>query len=155
MDHSKLLEQYEYNQVTGEFVYLKNESGRTPIGSIAGSIGSDGYYLIYSQGKQHRRGRLAFFYMNKRWPDPEIDHIDRNPLNDSWINLREATSTEQKINMNIRKDNTSGVKGVSYDSTRELWDAYIFINRKKNRLGSFVEKEDAIAARKAAETQYY
>ena len=55
----------------------------------------------------------------------------------------------------INNNNTSGVRGVSYRKNRGKWRAYIKIKRKNIHLGNFDTKEDAIAARKAAEEKWF
>ncbi len=54
-------------------------------------------------------------------------------------------------NRKINRNNTSGVKGVSYRKGRGKWRAYIKIKRKDISLRNFNTKEEAIVARKAAE----
>jgi len=58
-------------------------------------------------------------------------------------------------NIRIRRDNTSGVRGVSWSSRKQKWRAEIKINRKHIYLGAFKRQEDAIAARQAAELKYF
>jgi len=41
-----------------------------------------------------------------------VDHIDRNKINNMFNNLRWCTISENNRNTGIRKDNTSGCKGV-------------------------------------------
>lgn len=52
-------------------------------------------------------------------------------------------------------NNTSGVKGVSWNKEKEAWDAYIGIHGKRIRLGRYENFEDAVKARKRAEEEYY
>lgn len=52
-----------------------------------------------------------------------------------------------------RKDNTSGVKGVSYNGKK--WIARITVQHHSVYLGSFQDIESAIAARKAGEEKYF
>lgn len=88
--------------------------------------------------------------------DYSLDRIDNDlgyfKENCRWV--KDETGI-QAINQRAKSNNTSGVTGVSWDKTHSLWVAYIQINRKFNRLGYFKNKEDAVAARKAAEEKYY
>ena len=54
-----------------------------------------------------------------------------------------------------RKNNTSGVTGVWYDSSDRLWTAEIMFKRQKIVVGRYSNKEDAINARKKAEDRIF
>ena len=56
---------------------------------------------------------------------------------------------------NIPKNNTSGCAGVSFDKHTRKWAAYIMLRRKKIHLGRYDNIEDAIHARKKAESKYF
>lgn len=43
-------------------------------------------------------------------------------------------------------NNSSGIKGVSWDKTRNKWKAFVRINGKTKNLGRFLSKEEAYAA---------
>lgn len=49
------------------------------------------------------------------------------------------------------KNNTSGVRGITYDRTTQKWQAQIVFKGKTYKLGRYIDKEDAIRARKMAE----
>lgn len=53
------------------------------------------------------------------------------------------------------KNNKSGVKGVCFNSKKNKWRAEIGYKGEKFFLGEFVDKEDAIKARKEAEGKYH
>lgn len=133
----------EYNPDTGVWNWCisKGSSNRKP-GDIAGYIHPKGYRIIKIDGKNYLSGRLAWFYMTGNWPFPEIDHIDRNPSNDKWSNLREASRVQQNINRDSY--NKLGVKGVEKIGNR--YRASIKINGKNVRLGSFITLDAAIEA---------
>lgn len=83
------------------------------------------------------------------------DHIDRNPLNNQKSNFRKATNSQQSINRNKLKSNTSGFTGVSWREREKKWCAYVQINGKTKSLGYYNNKQDAIKARLNAEVKYY
>ena len=58
------------------------------------------------------------------------------------------------MNTNKRIDNSSGVKGVNWNKSKERWQAYITIDKKYIYLGTFKNKDDAIKARNEAEEKY-
>jgi hypothetical protein len=85
----------------------------------------------------------------------ETDHRNRNQLDNRRENLRFATSFQNKINRGMNKNNTSGVKGVSFNKDYSKWEASIGLNYKKILLGYFDSLELAIEARKLGEEKYY
>ena len=85
----------------------------------------------------------------------EIDHIDRNGLNNSRENLRFVTSSQNNMNQKVRNDNTSGHKGISWCPDREKYQVYINIDRKRKSLGRYKTLEEAIYVRDQAVKSYY
>ena len=57
--------------------------------------------------------------------DLEVDHIYHNLLDNRKSKLRIATSSQQKMNTKLRKDNTSGHRGIYFDSDREKWAVHL------------------------------
>lgn len=51
--------------------------------------------------------------------------------------------------------NTSGVKGVSWCKSRNVWESYINVHSKRIHLGRFSRFEDAVKARRDAEEKYH
>jgi len=85
----------------------------------------------------------------------EVDHIDRNKLNNRKKNLRIVTHKQNIQNSRLSKNNTSGYNGVWWNKRDKCWATEIRgKNSKKIHLGSFKRLEDAIAARKQAEIDY-
>lgn len=87
--------------------------------------------------------------------DEIIDHINHNKLDNRKCNLRKCTRGQNNINIGKRINNTSGYTGVFYKKDRQKWGARININGEKHSLGCYINKEDAIKARKQAEEMYF
>lgn len=69
--------------------------------------------------------------------------------------IKEGTNL-QVIDRDIPiKTNTSGVTGVKFDKTRQKWYAEIEFKGKKHYLGRYINKEDAVNARKEAEEKFF
>lgn len=138
----------KYDKYTGIFTWLINIK-KIKFGDIAGSITKNGYTQIMIDGKNYKAHRLAWLYVLGKWPENDIDHKDRNKSNNIWENLRDVTRSLNMLNTGLRIDNTSGVTGVSYVTSRKMWQAdYCGI-----RLGIFDSKEEAIRSRKLAEIE--
>lgn len=83
------------------------------------------------------------------------DHIDRNPFNNRRNNLRESTRAENSRNHHKPANSSSGVAGVSFNNQLKKWDAYIWVSNKKQRIGSYELKDEAIKARLEQEKNIY
>jgi hypothetical protein len=77
----------------------------------------------------------------------EGEHIDCDGLNNRRSNLRIANRSENNCNRHMRRDNTSGYKGVSKHPKRPSeWVAQIMHHKKGYNLGSFPTPDEAYAA---------
>lgn len=128
------------------FLYWKVKvSDKIIIGEKAGcEFNSQGgnYYYIQFYKKRYKSSRLIFFWHNGYFPK-NVDHIDRNTLNDKIENLRAATDQENTFNSGSTKNSTSKYKGVSWSNGRNKWVAQITVNYKQIPLGRFNTEEEA------------
>ena len=53
------------------------------------------------------------------------------------------------------KNNTSGRRGVSFNTRLKKWEAYVRINNKKIHLGFYYDFDEAAAARENGESEYF
>ena len=67
----------------------------------------------------------------------------------------EGTSVGNISNGTISRNNTSGVRGVSWHQVLGKWQARIGFKGKAYHLGTYDKLEDAVAARKEAEQRYF
>ena len=63
-------------------------------------------------GHRHSAHVLAVFYMTGVWPTELVDHKDNDTTNNRWLNLRQATPSQNAANSGPRVNNKLGVKGV-------------------------------------------
>ena len=87
--------------------------------------------------------------------DMEVDHINHIRTDNRKCNLRVVDRSLNQRNLPLSKRNTSGVVGVWFNKDANKWVAEIRLNYKKISLGYFINKEDAIKARKEAEEKYF
>jgi len=114
------------------------------VGKKAGCVDSNGYVQIRLLGKIHLAHRVIWEMHNgKIARNIEIDHIDTNRSNNVLVNLRLASSSNNKWNMNRPSHNTSGFKGVSFYKKTGKWAAYIKKSGKKIHLGYFCTPDEA------------
>lgn len=84
----------------------------------------------------------------------QIDHINGDGLDNHIENLRLATIAENNRNKPLTSRNKTGFAGVEKHSTCNRWVVRISMNGKRHYVGLYKTKEQAIAARKAAEVKY-
>ena len=89
---------------------------------------------------------LAFAMTTGRWPVDLIDHKDRRPLNNRWLNLREATDAQNRINVGKRNGVTSSFKGVYWSTECQKWGACIDSEKEREYLGLYRSEQEAAAA---------
>jgi hypothetical protein len=73
----------------------------------------------------------------------EIDHKNGNGLDNRRSNLRSATHQENNRNRRLQSNNTSGFKGVHWETCTQKWRASIKISGRQIRLGRFKVVEEA------------
>lgn len=151
MDNLELLkEELSYDKDTGEFCWKKVKKGRTKIGTPIGNI-SDRYFIVCINQKKYLLHKLAWYFIYGTYPEDQIDHIDQNTHNNSINNLRLVTSQENSKNKPKRRDNISGITGVSFDKNSNKWVVRIKNNKGvyENR-GRFNTTDEAEQVRIAA-----
>lgn len=108
-----------------------------------------GYRVGSLLGKRAYAHRIAYMLMKGRMPPGQIDHVNGDRADNRWSNLRLVRPAEQQKNMKLRSDNSSGHHGVC--KGRKGWRARVHVNGRDRHLGEFASKEEAVAARRAAE----
>ena len=109
----------------------------------------------YIVGKVDKKEiKLHRFLLNVSVGD-EVDHINRNPLDNRRTNLRVVDRSANCINRGVGKNNTSGHKGVYKISGYNRYGVQININGKRIYLGSFDTYDEACSVRAIAEQKYH
>lgn len=139
-----------YDPETGIFVNKVDRNPRALKNAIAGYTNTIGYTVVQINGRKLHAHRLAWLYMTGKWPNCEIDHINRNRSDNRFVNLRQATSTQNKHNTTHRINNTSGHRGVTWHKQRGKWQAQISVAGVHRYLGLFDTVDEAVQARKNA-----
>jgi hypothetical protein len=145
LTQQRLRELLDYDPETGIFRYRKS-ARRGWAGKVAGSP-KDGYVLIGVDDERFRSARLAWLYMTGEWPDRDVDHINLCRSDDRWSNLRLATRGQNMANAEMRLDNTSGFRGVTWDDAHNKWRAQVHHNGKTHYCGLYATREEAATAR--------
>jgi len=139
------------------FLYRAISRGGEKIGNRAGWITTCNgklYWKISIKRKTMYLHQVIFLYHHGHLPK-YIDHKDNNSTNNKIENLREATQSQNVGNSRLRKDSSSGYKGVTFRKDTKKWQSQIMIDGKHISLGSYETKEDAHNAYIKGSSKYF
>lgn len=114
-------------------------------------------HKVYLNGKKLsvREHHLVWVLAHGEWPESEIDHKDRDGLNNRPGNLRLVTHAINGRNLPLLRNNKSGIAGVQWRPDFSRWVAQVKVRsgdkQKSIYLGSFETIFDAACARKSYE----
>jgi hypothetical protein len=156
MEEWKPIEDYENYEISN----LGNVRNKKKNKLLTPQINIYGYYRITLRNNIqkkhyfiHRLIAIAFIPN----PDnlPEIDHIDRNKLNNSLDNLRWVSRNQNGYNINMKTQNsTSKFRGVCWDKSRNKFKVGIRLNGKSKHIGMYLTEEEGAVAYNEAIKKY-
>lgn len=111
----------DYDPETGHLTWKVRTSCRATVGAIAGHRMAVGYWNVSVGGRRVYAHRLIWLMVHGRWPEPTLDHINMDKLDNRLCNLREATHLEQSGN--LRSNKRVGLKGAVYHKQIGKWVA--------------------------------
>ena len=141
---------FKYEESTGELRWRVRRQGVYK-GKPCRSLDRDGYRRVKINGKSYRVHRVIWLYVYGYLPENQIDHIDKIKINNRVSNLREASAFCSSQNRDNFKNNTSGVKGVSWSKSEKKWKVTIMLNNVSKHGGYYKNLEEAVAIRLALE----
>lgn len=90
------------------------------------------------------------------FPEGNIDHINRNTLDNRRENLRVVDQAHNMHNsILLRKGNTSGYRGIYWIKPLKKWSARVRIDGKIKQLGCFSDPVEAALVRDSAVRREY
>jgi hypothetical protein len=137
----------DYSIVTGRLYWRIARTGGVVAGAEAGGVHSQGYRIVSLLGEDYPAHRLIWLMLVGCFPAETIDHINGNRLDNSFINLREASQAENTRNRKTPITNTSGFKGVSFNQGR--WLASGAFNGVRKTIGRYATPVESKNARDA------
>ena len=142
---------YQYDPETGVLHWRINQR-RAKAGSPAGSVYSNGYLMVYVAGKPALAHRVAWVLFTGEEPPKVIDHEDRNPLNNAWVNLRASS-------MRLNQGNRSPTRGrklpMGVRSQGNKYAARMTQRGVDVHLGTYSTVAEAEAAYQKAKAPYF
>jgi hypothetical protein len=150
----KLHELFSYRQ-DGNLVRIKSVRGKDNIvGKVIGHLDATGYMHTKVNGRFFRLHRLIYLYHHGYLPE-QVDHINRNCLDNRIENLRPANTQQNSSNRKIFTSNTSGCKGVYWHKINKKWFVYVDVDKKRKNIGYFDDLELADLVAIEARDKYH
>ena len=150
---AQVQELFNYDPETGILTNKKPRRGATA-GKAVGCTSAAGYLVNGFNGKNYLVHRVCFLHYHGFLPEM-LDHVDNDRLNNRIINLRECTLQENNQNRRAGKNNASGVKGVTWKKSKQLWHAQVSHGCKYIHIGYFKDIKKAKEAIKAKRTELH
>lgn len=85
----------------------------------------------------------------------EVDHINQLKYDNRKCNLRLVTHQHNCVNVGLQRNNTTGVKGVTFDRQTQKYRAYIKVDGKLKHLGRYCKILDASRVYDIAAKYYF
>lgn len=124
-------------------------------GKEAMTYAGSGYPTGSLFDRPYRAHRVIWAMQTGKWPEAEIDHINNNPSDNRWQNLRSASRLQNARNITSRASSNSKFLGVCWDKSRKKWAVYIGAHAIQRNLGRFDCEIEAAKAYDAAATKLY
>ena len=147
---------FSYSEDTGDLVWLVLFPGRkagtkTSLKTQPGKC----FIKVSLEKLDFKAHRLIWVMKTGERPDSDvvIDHIDGDPTNNRWTNLRVCSPKQNARNSKRPSSNTIGYKGVSRSLSK--FRAYITVDRRQIHLGSFSDPREAHDAYVEAAKKYF
>lgn len=118
------------------------------LSKVSWHIDSEGYARGWIENRQQRLHR----FLLKPEKGLQVDHKNRNRLDNRRENLRECSPAQNNVN---RGPLVGTLKGVSFRPDTGKWRARIYAENKHVNLGHFTTEEEAIDAYNLASIKYH
>lgn len=127
---------------TGSFAWkwrsdVENKVNGRFFGRNAGHTAVNGYVHVRINGRLYRAHRLAWLWTTGEWPSGLLDHVNGDPTDNRFENLRLATDSQNGANRGPNKNNKVNLKGVCWAKRERRWRATITVQRKQSCLGYY------------------
>ncbi len=145
----RLRELFAYDPETGFLTAKHDKLGRRGSwekGDKLGYLDAFGYLKVTVDGRPYFVHRVAWKLMTRNEPPKYTDHVNLDKSDNRWVNLREATASQNAVNRDVMSVNTSGRKGVTLMKQTGKWAANVVVDGKNTHIGTFCTPEEAGSA---------
>lgn len=81
-------------------------------GRVAGGVRGAGHVFVAIQNRSYLVHRIIWAIVTGDWPKGEIDHINGNPADNRWSNLRDVSHKENQRNLRRETVSVSGCSNI-------------------------------------------
>lgn len=157
---ARVRELLHYDPATGVFTRKIRLAQRHKVGDRADFLitggNNEGYCRVSFDSKRYLAHRVAWLYVYGKWPELDIDHINGDKVDNRLENLRDVDrSTNLQNQRRARKDNKSGLLGVTTFIPSKKWRASVHMNGKRIHVGLYDSPEEAHQAYLVAKRQMH
>jgi hypothetical protein len=131
ISQEELKDELVFNKTIGQFYRISTDFKET------GSKRGDGYISVSCKGRLYYAHKLAWLYCYGEYPLSDVDHINGNRADNRISNLRLATRSQNVLNSDMKSNNKSGYKGVSWDKAKRRWRVCCSVSGKNVHVGYF------------------
>lgn len=149
-------EVFTYDRVAGKIYWKIQLNPRGPVGNIAGTVREDNYQIIKVDGTSYLTHRVIWLLETGSFPEDGlcVDHINGDPSDNRFENLRAVTYMENSHNRDIM-NKRAGKSKLGVSKIGNKFEAEISVNYTSIRLGLFDTHEAASKAYWEAKEQYF
>jgi hypothetical protein len=149
----RLRELFNYDPKTG-ILTRRFTRGSRIAGSVVGNVAKDGRVQLSVDNNHCRAHRIIWLMVTGSLPLHDVDHVDGNPSNNRWDNLRDVP---HKINLQNRQGATKAnpLKLLGVQPNHNRFMANIKIDGKRVYLGTYKTPQEAHAVYLEAKRKYH
>jgi len=150
IDPSEIRQFFSYDADNGELRW-RIDNARAKAGNLAGYVCTKegGRVKVSFRYKTIWAHQIIWVLQTGKWPSFPIDHINQNPSDNRWCNLRVATYAQNSGN-NRKHANKYGYRGVFLIKHTGKFGARVVVEKKVHYIGSYATPELAFEAFKDA-----
>lgn len=161
---ARVREYFNYDPATGDLIVRERPRDEFDPASYARHLKRVGkpsgcfreYWKVCVDGEYFLSHKIIWLHIFGEWityPDFEIDHVNGDRSDNRIGNLRKVTKSMNQRNGSMRVNNSSGVIGVNWVTSKRRWVARIWDGPHHRFLGQFKNLGDAAVARAKAERE--
>jgi len=114
-------------------------------------LGKNGYPMTYINGCRIQLHRYIHWLNNKYWTNLYVDHINRDKLDATDSNLREATPAQNSYNKTFTNPNHN----IKHNKSTNTYEVCIYKNKIKHNINNIQSIEEAKSIYKLMAEELY